>query len=717
MENTSISLFKGYADTCPAEATLQTVIDLLRNSQAVADHTRKHRHYLQQQQAAAAAREKAACPCFAVGVRFEGGKQKTNICGWTGLCPVDIDHVPPARMAHCLELLKADKHTLLQYTTISGHGIRLICRYTGLTDSHEKNHRIHAHVFALVNEHYARLTGLECDLKCKNATRLSGLAHDGELFFNPAAEPFCLPAETPAHIRRTDAKSRRRLQRVADAAARQLADEGVEYAAHHHNEYIMRMGYLFNAYGVEQSAATEWATARFADYDGDVAGIFASCYRNVQEHGTRSLPPRDKAQEGGARQEFMASVADIEQFLGTQASFRKNTVTGKCEVLSAENGEAYEELTDRYVNTLWCRMCKEVKPSSTAHIRAVLESEFVDLFNPFEHYFNSLPPWDGVTDHIARLAAGVHVCNNTIPFAPYFKKWLVGMVAALFDKDTVNHEILVLIGRQGIYKTTWLNNLLAPELRRYFYLKSDARRISKDDLLTLSEFAIVCLEELDEMEIQEVNQIKALTTMKSINERAAYAHYKEHRDHIASFCGTSNNIHFLADHTGNRRWLPFEVERIDSPYDHPVDYAGVYSQAYALLKNGYRHWLEDEEIKALDKHNRHFEIPSPERELILTYYRRPMPGERCNVRHQLADTLPARHNPAPEAEPHKVRHGTEASRLRSGARRRKTRLPRGGVHGGGNPGKSLCTGAVHGKAVRPGSRTHTALSFAGVIGS
>ena len=135
------------------------------------------------------------------------------------------------------------------------------------------------------------------------------------------------------------------------------------------------------------------------------------------------------------------------------------------------------------------------------------------------------------------------------------------MVAALFDKEVVNHEILVLTGRQGIYKTTWLNNLLSPELRRYFYLKSNARRITKDDLLTLAEFAIVCLEELDEMDTQEVNQIKALTTMKAVNERAAYAHYKEHRDHIASFCGTSNNTHFLADPTGNRRWLPFMIFR------------------------------------------------------------------------------------------------------------------------------------------------------------
>lgn len=598
MENILVSLFKGYADTCPIEVPLKTIISLLRDNQAVTEHTKKHRYYLEQKQVTAAAREKSSCPCFAVSVRFEGGKQKVNISEWTGICPVDIDHVPPERMEQCLKLLKADKYTLLQYVTISGHGIRLLCRYTGLTDDCKKNHRLHTRAFAAINEYYTRLTGLECDLKCKNATRLSGLAHDEHLFFNPEATPFsshteaATPKHSPASAKN---KNHRRLQRVIDVAYRRLADEGVEYTEHHHNEYIMRMGYLLNAYGVSQDMASQWATERFADYNGNVAGIFASCYLNVEEHGSLSLPPLGKAQSNDKRQEFMASVADIEQFLNGQASFRKNTVTGKCEVLPAGSGGEYEELTDRYVNTLWCRMCKEVKPGQSSHIRAVLESEFVDTFNPFEQYFKSLPPWDGTTDYIAQLAAHVHVRHNTIPFAHYFKKWLVGMVAALFDKEVVNHEILVLTGRQGIYKTTWLNNLLSPELRRYFYLKSNARRITKDDLLTLAEFAIVCLEELDEMDTQEVNQIKALTTMKAVNERAAYAHYKEHRDHIASFCGTSNNTHFLADPTGNRRWLPFEVENIDSPYDFPVDYSGVYSQAYALLQKGYHYWLENYE--------------------------------------------------------------------------------------------------------------------------
>ena len=70
----------------------------------------------------AAAREKAACPCFAVAVRFEGGKRKEHIAGYTLLCLADFDHVPEERMAECLQLIRQDGHTLMAYTTMSGTG-------------------------------------------------------------------------------------------------------------------------------------------------------------------------------------------------------------------------------------------------------------------------------------------------------------------------------------------------------------------------------------------------------------------------------------------------------------------------------------------------------------------------------------------------------------------------------------------------------------------
>ena len=129
------------------------------------------------------------------------------------------------------------------------------------------------------------------------------------------------------------------------------------------------------------------------------------------------------------------------------------------------------------------------------------------------------------------------------------------------------------------------------------------------------------------MRPSELNQLKAAVTMPSIDERAAYAHFHEHRMHIASFCGTGNNPQFLCDPTGNRRWLPFEVEHIASPRDHPFNYAGIYAQAYALYQEGFQYWFSAEEVQRLSAHNRQYETPRLEQELVQLYFRQPTGAE------------------------------------------------------------------------------------------
>ena len=213
-------------------------------------------------------------------------------------------------------------------------------------------------------------------------------------------------------------------------------------------------------------------------------------------------------------------------------------------------------------------------------------------------------------------------------FYEYLKKWLVAMVAAWIDDTVVNNVILVLIGPQGSYKTTWFQYLLPPPLRQYFYTKTNAGRMSRDDLLTLAQYGLVCCEELDTMRPAELNQLKAAVTMTAINERAAYAHFHEYRQHIASFCGTGNNMQFLSDPTGNRRWLPFEVESILSPRDHPFQYDGIYAQAYRLYREGFPFWFSQAGIQRLTRHNRQFETPRLEAELVDIYFRKPAEHEQ-----------------------------------------------------------------------------------------
>ena len=332
-------------------------------------------------------------------------------------------------------------------------------------------------------------------------------------------------------------------------------------------------------------------------------------------------------------QEVYATVDDIKSFLADRVFLRHNMVTGRTEFRLpsdyVSDGTEWGPISDRAVNSLWTEF-SQTKPVRIQDIYRVIESDFVPDFHPFRYYLDHLPPWDG-QNHILALSASVTIkggMDKQMLFYEYLRRWLVGMVTGWVDPVAVNHVILVLIGEQGSYKTTWFNYLLPPDLRSYFYTKTNASRMGRDDLLTLAQYGLVCCEELDTMRPPELNQLKAAVTMPSIDERAAYAHFHEHRKHIASFCGTGNNPQFLSDPTGNRRWLPFEVEQIDSPRERPFDYAGIYAEAYALYREGFRYWFSQDDIRLLSEHNGAFESPHPEREVIRKHFRRPKEGER-----------------------------------------------------------------------------------------
>ena len=332
--------------------------------------------------------------------------------------------------------------------------------------------------------------------------------------------------------------------------------------------------------------------------------------------------------------EVYASVEDIQQFLSDRVLMRYNLVTHQTEVHwltdfgdDLQQIPQWERINDRIENTLWKELSKE-KPVRMRDLQYVIGSDYVPAYHPFRFYLGHLPPWtEEQGDNIMELSLSVNVKGDSdeqFLFAEYLKKWLVAMVASWMDDRVVNNVMLVLIGPQGAYKTTWFAHLLPPQLREYFYTKTNSGMVSKDDLLTLSQYGLMCWEELDSMQLKELNKLKAVMTMPSINERAAYAHYHENRPHLASFCGTGNNVQFLSDPTGTRRWLPFEVENIDSPMSSPFNYEGIYSQAYALYRQGFRYWFDRNEILRLSQHNQQFETARSEHELIDEYFRQPV---------------------------------------------------------------------------------------------
>ena len=500
--------------------------------------------------------------------------------------------------------------------------------------------------FVAINEYYKRLTGCDYDEKCKNATRISGMAHDPEVYYNPDAVPIVVDmTKKPVGRPRRGKSEEVRVKRCEAAVLRELERRGVVYEAGNHNKYISDACYMMNRYGVPESECLKWALDRFSDYQAegnDVASIVRSCYLQTEEHGTARPPKAEKESR-------YASIKDIQEWLrNNNIRIRHNVITRKREISFNDNDNVndncrpdgwstsalsstliWKELEDKSVNSLYCRFCLDTgRQAKISDLYIIIESDFYPEYHPMRDFLESLPAWDGVTDHIDALASRVHVTGCTQELHNrFFKKWMVAMVAAWIVDGVTNHEILTYIGPQGIYKSTFMRLLLPPELRGYYSARNFANRMTKDDRLELTEMGLIALEELDHMKLHELNQLKAITTDPTVNERAAYARYRERREHIASFCGTGNNAHFLTDLTSNRRWLPFMIDSIDSPYDTPIDYVALYAQAYTLWQQGFRYWFDEEENAELELHNRNFEEPNLELELIQTYFRPPGENE------------------------------------------------------------------------------------------
>ena len=582
-------------------------------------------------------------PAFMPQAMVEGGKAAENITRLTPFMIVDLDHIPDDLMATTEKMVKNCEYARLAYRTVSGHGLHVIVKMDGeVTQDNFKD------AWLTANEMIKKLTGVDYDNQCGNINRLSALACDPTAVYRPVSKA----VKIKSHKRKAQKTGKRPACEKAGATARKLVDnEGFAYEEGGRNNYVSRVIYWMNRFGVNADKTLKWAEKEFKDYDiangHPIAGIVKAVYdKYTDEHNT--CRPAAFAADGNSRPR-KSTIMEVEAFLTARYHFRRNILSlqveqcclidqnEKIKELKNESSSSpqsdfqlstFSIMTDAAENSLWIELQRAGLNTDMQTLHAYLTSNCIEQYHPVKSYLDSLPEWDG-HDHIADLLRMVH-CRDCSPedFDFYVRRWLVAMVAATLDDNVVNHQIFVLLGPQGTYKTSFMNNLLPPELRQYFCMKTNSQRMTKDDAFALAENVLIDMEEIDSMGRQEVNQLKAMASQPFVKDRPAYGRSKVRLPHMASFCATGNNMQFLTDETGNRRWLVFEVDHIDNPWKANINYVGVYSQIRHLLDTGFRYWFETDEIARLNTRNRTYETPNLARELISTRYRKPGENEK-----------------------------------------------------------------------------------------
>jgi predicted P-loop ATPase len=205
-----------------------------------------------------------------------------------------------------------------------------------------------------------------------------------------------------------------------------------------------------------------------------------------------------------------------------------------------------------------------------------------------------------------------------------FHRWFLAMVATWqgHSRDYANAMVPMLIGRQGVRKSTFCKLLLPHALREYYIddVKLDnAEQVER----MLARMALVNIDEYNAKTVREQAKIKRILTERDVQVRRMRSDQYVMLQRMASFIATTNERQPLTDPTGNRRYLCVEVTGVIDT-ETPVNYRQLYAQALWELEHGRPYYLTKDEETALEEHNQPF-VATSGLETILTSLYEPMP--------------------------------------------------------------------------------------------
>lgn len=656
----NVPLLQNTYDTEPITENLEKIIEMMRSNEDLKRTTITHRSWraiqedntktLEERMKAktTAIKLKQQLPVMIPGALCVHGKKRENIKSLLPFIPVDIDHISEEEAHQAVSMLSKEPSVVFAHITCSGKGVHAAVAIDCLDwlqdEWRERGKRVYQHVWSQVQTLIESVTGHLLDKACNSPEHLFAICHDEAIYFNPEPTAFHIVTDVAKKEVKKERKSKTsRLQKaenkvfLADALEQidnDLTSQECFYEDQNHNNYLFRFASLCNDYGVDIEEVEDYAQSQFIEIDtSECISTIRSAYNNVSSHGTKKL----KNANGKAKFKY-CTIEELKSFISAYGSFRRNVVSGEYEVCPLGQSE-YRPMEDEDENEIWSQVMQAEKYTTGQMVRNLIRSAFTPEYNPIKEYFSSLPKGELMSDgtfsiegreqprdYIKEVAQRVHLTDDDGDFTEYFRKWIVSAVKGWILPNEFNQYILVLVGRQGIYKTTFLQYLLPPCLRRgYVYTKTNSAHMDKDDKMKMSHNLLMLLEEMDEMTDADMNQLKAMTTMRTVDERPAYGRNVVHQPRINSFAGTGNKTLVLTDTTGNRRFFIFDVDRIDTPQSNPIDYEAFYAQVQALARpdSGFVSYVETKDVEALNEYNKRFMVPVLELDLVRKFLDHP----------------------------------------------------------------------------------------------
>jgi predicted P-loop ATPase len=248
-----------------------------------------------------------------------------------------------------------------------------------------------------------------------------------------------------------------------------------------------------------------------------------------------------------------ANLLALTEFVGV--GFRLNMMTFEPEVFDKGNGDRLNLSGEQIRSSLQSEAVRHslTKQAVDDHMQALSEKV---KYHPVKEWLDS-GNWDGV-NRIDKVIDCINA-SNLVLAQLVLKRWLVGVVASLYEPSFKSKLVPILQGEQSFRKTAFIERL-ALILPQSFLEGAELNPDNKDSVLSCIKSLIVELGELERTNKNSQGSLKAFITKSLDTVRPPYARTDIKKPRQTHFIATVNGKDFLKDETGSSRFCVIEME-------------------------------------------------------------------------------------------------------------------------------------------------------------
>ncbi len=252
----------------------------------------------------------------------------------------------------------------------------------------------------------------------------------------------------------------------------------------------------------------------------------------------------------------------------------------------------------------WLAHKWRIEPNKDKIEEVLQQFAMENSFHPVRKYLKALE-WDKTKRINSWLKTYLKANGPERYLQAVGQKLLCAMVKRIFVPGCKFDQVVILEGLQGVGKSTTVRILADP-----WFSDSHLNIGDKDAVMNMQGIWVYELGELSAMRRAETNTLKEFITRSTDRIRPPYGKRTISFPRQSVFIGTTNSKEYLKDPSGNRRFWPVEVGRIDlkalqKDRDQLLAEAVVYSKMESL-------WIEDESIQELERHEQYLRVEHDE---------------------------------------------------------------------------------------------------------